>query len=103
MIPNRFIRTSRSFAVLVALLAPLVISMLAGAKSRDSDSAWVTTWGASPVAPLPANSTNPGFTNQTVRMIVHTSVGGGEVRVRLSNLFGTDSLVIGAAHIALRS
>jgi len=55
------------------------------------------------VAPLPANTTNPGFTNQTVRLVVHTSLGGNEVRVRLSNGFGTESLLIGAAHLALRS
>jgi lysophospholipase L1-like esterase len=74
-----------------------------GSTESDRDQVWVATWGASPVAPLPANTTNPGFTNQTVRLIVHTSVGGSEVRVRLSNAFGSDSLVVGAAHIALRS
>ena len=45
--------------------------------------------------------TNPGFNNQTLRQIVHTSVGGDQVRVRLST-FGASALVIGAAHIALR-
>lgn len=62
---------------------------------------WVATWGTSPVFPTATNGDNPGFTNQTVRLIVHTSVGGNSVRVRLSNTFGTNALVIGAAHIAL--
>src|SRR5262245_4279206 len=44
---------------------------------------------------------NSGFDNQTLRQIVHTSVGGDRVRVRLST-FGARALVIGAAHIALR-
>ena len=70
---------------------------------KEADDAWVATWGASPVAPLASNTTNTGFTNQTVRLIVHTSLGGNEVRVRLSNAFGTESLAIGAAHVALRS
>ncbi|MEO8372413.1 MAG: SGNH/GDSL hydrolase family protein [Candidatus Solibacter sp.] len=43
---------------------------------------------------------NAGFDNQTIRQIVHTSVGGHQVRVRLST-FGAKGLVIGAAHIAL--
>jgi lysophospholipase L1-like esterase len=87
-----------------ALVAIVGVALSATPRSTDRDARWVATWGASPVAPLPANSaTNPGFTNQTVRLIVHTSVGGSAVRVRLSNLFGTDSLVIGAAHVALRS
>ena len=45
--------------------------------------------------------TNAGFNNQTLRQIVHTSTGGGQVRVRLST-FGANALIIGAAHIALR-
>src|SRR5262249_55498827 len=45
---------------------------------------------------------NAGFNNQTHRQIVHVSVGGPWVRVRLST-FGAGSLVLGAAHIALGS
>lgn len=44
-----------------------------------------------------------GLTNQTVRMIVRTSVGGRTVRVRLSQAFGAPSISLGAAHIALRA
>ena len=36
-------------------------------------------------------------------MIVRTSVGGRRVRIRVANAFGTPSLSIGAAHIALRA
>jgi len=42
------------------------------------------------------------FSNQTLRQIVHTSIGGDRVRVVLSNVFGTAPLAIGAAHVALR-
>ena len=45
----------------------------------------------------------PTFNNQTLRQIVHTSIGGKQVRVRLSNLFGTGDLLVGAARIGLRS
>jgi lysophospholipase L1-like esterase len=95
-------RPSRSRAAFLLVLASCLTTWAGFAGSKESDQVWVATWGASPVAPLPANTTNPGFTNQTVRLVVHTSVGGSEVRLRLSNAFGTDSLVIGAAHLALR-
>ena len=74
-------------------------------KDGSHHQVWVATWGTSPEPTplLPAATGNPSFTNQTLRLIVHTSIGGSEVRVRLSNSFGTDSLVVGAAHIALRS
>jgi lysophospholipase L1-like esterase len=42
------------------------------------------------------------FNDQTLRQIVHTSLGGDRVRIVLSNAFGTSPLSIGAAHIALR-
>ncbi len=51
--------------------------------------------GAPPPAPI-------NFRNQTLREIVHTSLGGDRVRVVLSNAFGTMPLEIGAAHVALR-
>lgn len=42
------------------------------------------------------------FNNQTVRMIVKSSVGGRRVRVHFSNAFGAMPLTIDSAHIALR-
>ena len=51
--------------------------------------------GAPPAPPL-------NFKNQTLRQIVHTSLGGDRVRGVLSNAFGTMPLEIGAAHVALR-
>ncbi|QJE01339.1 SGNH/GDSL hydrolase family protein [Massilia forsythiae] len=63
---------------------------------------WVGTWGAGPGGPpLPANTQT--FTDQTVRLIVHTSIGGTRVRIRLSNEMGSTPLRIGNAHVALRA
>ena len=42
------------------------------------------------------------FTNQTLRQIVHTSIGGSKARVVLSNAYGTAPVTIGAASMALR-
>src|SRR5439155_12315250 len=50
----------------------------------------------------PASTTFVHFKDQTIRQIVHTSVGGSSVRVVLSNVYGTAPLTIGAAHIAVR-
>jgi hypothetical protein len=60
---------------------------------------WVATWTAPQQAPALANA---GFDNQTVRLVVHTSVGGEWVRIRLSNAFGATPLKLGAVHIAFR-
>src|SRR4051794_26855256 len=44
-----------------------------------------------------------GVNNQTVRMVVRTSIGGHSLRVRLANAPGASALSLGAAHIAIRS
>jgi lysophospholipase L1-like esterase len=49
-------------------------------------------------APLPFVQ----FTNQTLRQIIHTSIGGTKLRVLISNAYGSAPVTIGAGHIALR-
>jgi lysophospholipase L1-like esterase len=57
----------------------------------------------SPPAPVPAvPAPFMHFTNQTLRQVVHTSIGGNRARVVLSNRFGTAPLTIAAARVALR-
>jgi lysophospholipase L1-like esterase len=53
---------------------------------------------AGPPRPPPPVTVN----NQTLRQIVHTSVGGDRVRVVISNVFGTAPVEIGAGAIAPR-
>ena len=64
---------------------------------------WVTTWAASPQAPTPLfpNPGNAGFSNQTVRNIVFTSVAGNQIRIRLSNAFGKHTLTVGRVSVGI--
>ena len=62
---------------------------------------WVGTWGASPQQSVTAFGNAPSFSNQTVREIVRISLGGGRFRVRLSNEYGAQPVLIGAAHVAV--
>ena len=61
---------------------------------------WIGTWAAAPQAAFrgPVQT----FHNQTIRLIVHTSAGGKKVRIKISNTFGDQPLLIGGAHIARR-
>jgi lysophospholipase L1-like esterase len=58
---------------------------------------WTGTWAAAPDGSCGAS------VGQTVRMIVHTSIGGNAARVRVSNARGNGALHIGAVHIAQRT
>jgi lysophospholipase L1-like esterase len=45
----------------------------------------------------------PSFSGQTIRMIVHTGAAGSRLRLRLSDLRGTNPLAVGAADVAVQS
>ena len=77
------------------------------ASLADAQSHWVATWGASPAPQLAdemqMRTAKLAYDNQTLREIVHASIGGGSIRVRLSNAYGKEAVEIGSAHIALRA
>jgi lysophospholipase L1-like esterase len=86
----------------MALFLALAFVAVAPAQTR-----WIPTWGTSPAPQLAgqAEMRTAGllFDGQTLREIVHTSIGGSAVRVRLSNAYGRETVQIGAAHLALRA
>jgi lysophospholipase L1-like esterase len=62
---------------------------------------WVGSWSSSQQIPEAANSLPAeAVRDATLRQIVHLSVGGTALRVRLSNAFGTAPLTILAVHVA---
>src|SRR5215831_10813951 len=73
----------------LALLTAGAFTVSGGAQAGGADAGngnehWVGTWGNAlhqPDLGVPGLS-NPGFNNQTLRQIVHVSVGGPWVRVR---------------------
>jgi lysophospholipase L1-like esterase len=53
------------------------------------------------VAAPPFAPQSPAFAGQTVRQVVRLSAGGSQVRIRLTNEFGSAPLHIGGAHLAM--
>ncbi|MEV1285520.1 SGNH/GDSL hydrolase family protein [Micromonospora sp. NPDC049679] len=82
------------------LLGALGAPPHAAAGSVGPGGGWVTTWGGAPMSPSPLVSSVQTLERQTVRNIVHTSAGGGEVRIRVTNAFGDRAVTIGAATVA---
>lgn len=91
--------------------------------TAGADLHWVSTWGSAQqlaaetlppwVVPPPREPDEPtpppmlppyprAFHDETVRMIVRTSIGGDGLRLTLSNALGMDPVQIGAVHVALR-
>ena len=106
----------------VLVLAQLGTLGLVQAQPKGQER-WVATWATAqtlvrqaPARPAAAPADSPtapattpqeiaarGFNNQTVRMIVRTSIGGRRLRVRLSNAFGGAPVRVGTAHLAIRA
>lgn len=118
---------TRWAVLIVAMLGlgSLVLPARFAAQSGGARERWVATWGTAlqlarynmpprmvtpPPPPPPGAPARrfaapveiPRIADQTVRMIVRTSIGGQRLRVRLANAFGAGAVTIGAAHIARR-
>ena len=62
---------------------------------------WVASWGTAQMVPETANELPAAnWRDASIRKIVHLSLGGSQVRVRLSNAYGTTPLLVDAASVA---
>lgn len=100
-------RRWRPVAVAIGLAltsAALVSSNTVAAEEGTADNhrrmEWVGSWAAAVTGAEPVGSARNGFNNQSLRLIVHTSVGGEKVRIRLTNIFGEATTTIGHATVA---
>ncbi|SCF14822.1 SGNH/GDSL hydrolase family protein [Micromonospora chokoriensis] len=90
-------------AVLLVAGAPAVVASAgpseAGAGRPDRFD-WAGSWATAVTRGNSVGLTNTGLNNQSVRMVVHVSVGGPALRVRLSNLYGEQAVAVGRATVA---
>jgi lysophospholipase L1-like esterase len=81
-----------------ALLAALCLAVPGKAQAPG---VWVGSWSSAQQIPEPQNALPAqDMADATVRQIVHLSIGGNELRVHLSNTFGTEPLHFTSVHIA---
>lgn len=119
--------TKRFRMLAIAGILTFSTAILSAQSSAGPQDHWVATWATSeqmavtaPDRPvLPPNIKMPDFrhmkgvhgppplptisNNQTVRMVVHTSIPGQKIRIELSNAFGKGVVMIGDAHVAIRT
>ncbi|HEX5399547.1 MAG TPA: GDSL-type esterase/lipase family protein, partial [Verrucomicrobiae bacterium] len=73
-----------------------------GATTFAQDTHWVGTWGCGVQLTEPRNlPPPPGLTSNTLRQVVHATLGGKELRVKFSNIFGNSDVEMKSVHIAL--
>lgn len=102
--PSRVLRGLR----VLALASACALAACGG--GGDGKPIFVTAWETAPSGPqdmavVPTLAPTITFSNQTLRMIVRSNVGGNKVRVRLSNETGQSpqAIRVGQARVALRT
>lgn len=95
----------KTLAIATSLLFASSFSVVVHADDdKRQDQKWAASFAFSPQgnqifrAPFVASALN----NQTVRSIVHLSLGGDTIRVRVSNTFGDKPLTVDAASVGIR-
>jgi lysophospholipase L1-like esterase len=92
----------------VALLtsALVVAGIVVPAAPADAATKWTASWTAAqqaatpaPLALAPNDFSSSGFTNQTIRNVIWTSVGGQGARIRLSNQYGTQPVTFNRVYL----
>ncbi len=88
------------WVVLCAALALALASQTVPAATVGAGN-WLGSWVSSQQIPEPANALpEAALRDATLRQIVHLTVGGKKLRVRLSNAFGTGPLTLLSVHVA---
>src|SRR6184192_1022018 len=82
----------------------LIALQLAGSPRNASPlpMKWIATWAASPQSAAPdPHEPLLNIEDQTVRERVRVSIGGTQIRIRLSNEYGSAPLLVGSATVAV--
>ena len=72
------------------------------AAGSEKNGHWAGTWGAAPQLTENQNMPpRPGLASNTLRQVVHVSIGGKQLRVRFSNAFGNGPVTMSSVQMAL--
>ena len=92
-----------SFVLEIVLFTFISISLCYSQPTGISAAAhkWVGTWSTSPqLVETGNNPPSPGLSNNTLRQVVHVSLGGDSLRMRFTNEFSKNPVTLNSVHIA---
>ena len=93
---------TRQLKLAAVLAAVLVAGCAAPGSIASSQGRWVASWGTAQMAPGAEHVLAPAqWRDASLRQVLRVSLGGERLRVRFSNVFGTEPFVIDGASIAL--
>src|SRR4051794_36151875 len=96
MMRNELLSSTRIGTFCMA--AALAVTPTAGAEPSPHATGWIGSWAASP---QPLADPSLAFDNVTLRQIIHLTVGGRAVRLRLDNTFGDEAVTFADVHVGV--
>jgi lysophospholipase L1-like esterase len=94
--------SKRALSGLAIALALSFGGLSAAAPAKAPEKRWVGSWASAQMIPAAKDTLAAAdLADGTVRQTLRLSTGGGKIRVRLSNVFGTDPLKLTGVHVAL--
>ncbi len=86
----------------VAVFFLLILSLSCASHVATAKDCWIGTWASAQQLTEPRNlPPGPGLSNNTLRQVVHVTLGGSQLRVQFSNTYSTGPVTINAAHLAV--
>ncbi|MGD8782490.1 MAG: GDSL-type esterase/lipase family protein [Ignavibacteria bacterium] len=90
-----------TYNTIILVAVPAIIINNLNAQSAFLNK-WVGTWSTAPqLVETYNNPPDPGLSNNTIRQIVHVSLGGDSLRMRFTNEFSTSPVKMNSVHIAV--
>jgi lysophospholipase L1-like esterase len=85
----------------LAMISPVFCLLQSRSLGVEAEGRWVATWGCGVQLTEPANLPPAPLAKSTLRQFVHVTLGGKCLRVRLSNAYGTNPVMVTSIHVAL--
>jgi lysophospholipase L1-like esterase len=80
----------------------LILSLSCTSYIASAKDCWIGTWVSGQQLTEPRNNPPaPGLSNNTLRQVIHATLGGSKLRVQFSNVYGSSPVTIKAAHLAV--
>lgn len=99
---NQVIGAGKKGWILVLSLVVMVLALPGWGQAADLGTHWISAWSASPVTAENTGISHVGFHNVTIRQVIHPHITGADIRLRMSNAFGTQPVSFGKVTMALQ-
>ncbi len=95
-------RTLKKSGIAVIILFLCASCSSPVSQAKNTKECWISTWvSAQQLTERQNTPQRASLTNNTLRQVVHVTLGGNKLRIQFSNAYGNSPVTIQAAHLAV--